>query len=168
MKRFSEIDESVWGGILDRGAGDTKRKEDEINHLNMPEMYEYIKNTYEMIDNTYRIYFNEDDMPPVIGMLVFRKDEKMYSLKLFSPYISGKIRAIRLNSSASETDDEVLKVLLKKFRVEVTPDNQLDITKYNYSVTSPVTRPVTNQLCIDVIDTIIENAKEPLIKKKDE
>jgi hypothetical protein len=103
-------------------------------------------------------------MPPVIGMLVFRKDEKMYSLKLFSPYVSGKIRSIRLNSSTSETDDEVLNVLLKKFRVEVTPDNQLDITKYNYSVTSPV----TNQLCIDVIDTIIENAKEPLIKKKDE
>ena len=160
MKRFSEIDESVWGGILDRGAGDTKRKEDEINHLDMSEMYEYIKNTYEMIDNTYRIYFNEDDEPPVIGMLIFRKDEKMYSLKLFSPYISRNIRAIRLNSSTSEIDDEVLNTLLKKFRVVVTPDNQLDITKYNYSV--------TNQLCIDVIDTIIENAKEPLIKKKDE
>lgn len=160
MKKLSKIDESVWGGILDRGAGNTKRKEDDVNHLDMSEMYEYIKNTYEMIDNKYTIYFNKDDMVPVIGMLIFIKDEKMYSLKLFSPYISGKIRAIRLNSSTSEIDDEVLKTLLKKFRVEVTPDNQLDITKYNYSV--------TNQLCIDVIDTIIENAKEPLIKKKDE
>lgn len=160
MKRFSEIDESVWGGILDRGAGDTKRKEDEINHLNISEMYEYINNTYEMIDDKYSIYFNKDAMPPGIGMLAFRKDGNIYSLKLFSPYISGKIRAIRLNSSTSETDDVVLNALLKKFRVEVTADNQLDITKYNYSV--------TNQLCIDVIDTIIENAKEPLIKKKDE
>ncbi len=160
MRKMSEIDESVWGGILDRGAGDTKRKEDEINHLDMSEMYEYILSKYETTDDKYRIYFEEDDIPPVIGMLVFRKDEKMYSLKLFSPYASGKIRTIRLNSSTSETDDEVLKALLKKFRVEVTADNQLDITKYNYSV--------TNQLCIDVIDTIIENAKEPLIKKKDE
>ena len=164
MRKMSEIDESAWGDMMRRSSGEIIRKEDDINNLDMSEMYEYILSKYETTDNRFRIYFDEDDMPPVIGMLIFRKDEKMYSLKLFSPYISGKIRAIRLNSSTSETDDEVLKVLLKKFRVEVTPDNQLNITKYNYSVTSPV----TNQLCIDVIDTIIENAKEPLIKKKDE
>jgi len=160
MKKFSEIDESVWGGILDRGAGDTKRKEDEINHLDISEMYEYILSKYETTDNKYRIYFETDGVAPEIGMSIFRKDGKMYSLKLFSQHVSEKIRVIRLNSSTLETDDEVLRELFKKSRVEITADNKLDITKYNYSV--------TNQLCIDVIDTIIENAKEPLIKKKDE
>jgi len=33
MKKLSKIDESVWGGMLDRSTGDTVRKEDDITNI---------------------------------------------------------------------------------------------------------------------------------------
>ena len=33
MKKLSKIDESVWGGMLDRSVGDTIRKEDDLTNI---------------------------------------------------------------------------------------------------------------------------------------
>ena len=46
--------ESVWGGILDRGAGDKIRKEDDVDGLDFKEFSDYLKNHYEVqVDNSF-------------------------------------------------------------------------------------------------------------------
>ena len=38
-----KLSESIWGKVLDRGAGETVRKEDDIDHLDINELCEYLK-----------------------------------------------------------------------------------------------------------------------------
>ena len=45
FKKF--IEESIWSGIQDRSSGDTVRKEDDINTLDLNEFYAYIKDQYK-------------------------------------------------------------------------------------------------------------------------
>ena len=45
FKKF--IEESIWSDIQDRSSGDTVRKEDDINILDLNEFYAYIKDQYK-------------------------------------------------------------------------------------------------------------------------
>ena len=45
FKKF--IEESIWSDIQDRSSGDTVRKEDDINNLDLNEFYAYIKDQYK-------------------------------------------------------------------------------------------------------------------------
>ena len=45
FKKF--IEESIWSDIQDRSSGDTVRKEDDINNLDLNEFYTYIKDQYK-------------------------------------------------------------------------------------------------------------------------
>ena len=50
VKSFKEfIGESTWGKMLDRGAGDAVRKEDDVNHFDLGEFYwEYLEKHYHI------------------------------------------------------------------------------------------------------------------------
>ena len=45
------VNESIWSDIQDRSAGETVRKEDDINHLDSEGLYEYLKNIYKELDS---------------------------------------------------------------------------------------------------------------------
>ena len=46
FKKF--IEESIWSDMQDRSTGETVRKEDDINNLDLDEFYTYIKNRYKI------------------------------------------------------------------------------------------------------------------------
>ena len=57
------ITESIWGKVLDRGAGETVRKEDDIDHLDINELCEYLKTIYKTdSDNDISVIEIEDNM----------------------------------------------------------------------------------------------------------
>ena len=47
IKTFSEfINESIWSDMQDRSAGETVRKEDDIDHLDYVEFFTYLTEHY--------------------------------------------------------------------------------------------------------------------------
>ena len=49
-----DVNESIWGGMLDRGSGDKIRKEDDVDGLDFKEFSDYLKNHYEVqVDNSF-------------------------------------------------------------------------------------------------------------------
>ena len=55
------ITESLLGKILDRGAGETVRKEDDINLLDVDEFIEYLKKSYKVLIHDRIIGFYIED-----------------------------------------------------------------------------------------------------------
>ena len=51
MKKLSRIVESTWGDIARRAEGEQIRKEDDINHLDSEDLYEYLKKIYKEFDS---------------------------------------------------------------------------------------------------------------------
>ena len=47
MRKFSILEESIWSDIQDRSTGETERKEDDVNLLDLNEFYKYIKDQYK-------------------------------------------------------------------------------------------------------------------------
>ena len=51
MKKLSNITESVWNDIRRRGIGTDVKREDDVNHLNRNEFYEYLKSKYDKLSH---------------------------------------------------------------------------------------------------------------------
>jgi len=162
MKKFSEISESTWGGILNRGRGDSERKEDDVNLLDRNGLYEYIFSKYETLELKVASPPYKSDTDPngheYFTIPIFMKNFRSYRLN--TSFDNGEITKIQLLSTTKDAED-FMDALRDNFYIWVTSDGRIDIkNKENHGV--------SNQLCMDVIKTIVENAPEPLLKKKEE
>lgn len=72
------IKESIWSDIQDRSSGETVRKEDDIDNLDMDEFYDYLNDHYEpTLESSYKIRLYKDIS--VILVPVFSSDGKHIS-----------------------------------------------------------------------------------------
>ena len=79
MKKLSNISESIWGKVLDRGAGETVRKEDDVNNM-----------TIEDIDRLIRIFIDR--------WIALGRPETRFSLRALSGDF-GRLRSVVENLS---------------------------------------------------------------------
>ena len=87
------INESIWSDIQDRSAGDTVRKEDDINHMDSYEFWEYLRDTY------ISQHPNRDTIDsPIDGAIVMpffmKSDLMMYALWI--EFNNNKIECISI------------------------------------------------------------------------
>ena len=156
----TEINESIWGGILDRGAGNSLRKEDDISHLDRDGLYNYI----------YDVFVQTSEFPqPLKGQT--NPGHEYFAIGLFKSKDTSKIYRLHVNFEGELIDnifinaslaccEEFKDVLLEKFNV--IEDN------FKGLIIQDKDGMTTNQLCIDLIQTIIENTSKPLLKKRGE
>ena len=62
------IKESIWSDIQDRSAGETVRKEDDVDNLDMDEFYDYLNDHYEALENT--VIRKYDDLHAILVPIV--------------------------------------------------------------------------------------------------
>ena len=157
MKKLSKITESIWSDIQDRSAGDTVRKEDDINFLDRDGLCDYIYDLYKQIalrplplksyTSPTRTYFS---------IPIFRTSNIVY--RLTCTFDNDKISNITL--MAIDTDVKDFKqALIDNFDVTIRDNGSLKITDKEGKV--------SNQVCMDLIKTIVENAPEPYLKKRE-
>ena len=157
MKKLSKITESIWSDIQDRSMGKTVRKEDDINIFDCDELYDYIYSLYEQI--------NQDPMPlksqigqrfTYFSIPIFKSGYKAY--RLDCTFENNKISKITLMASVADVKD-FKQSLINNFDVTTRDDGALTITAKDGTV--------SNQVCMDLIKTIVENAPEPYLKKRE-
>ena len=151
------INESIWSDIQDRSMGKTVRKEDDINLLDCDELYDYIYSLYEQI--------NQDSMPlksqivqrfTYFSIPIFKSGYKVY--RIDCTFENNKISKIRLMATDADVKD-FKQSLIDNFDVTIDIDGALTITAKDGTV--------SNQVCMDLIKTIIENAPHPYLKKRE-
>ena len=157
LLKKKHINESIWSDIQDRSAGDTIRKEDDINLFDCDELYDYIYSLYEQI--------NQDSMPSksqivqrftYFSIPIFKSGYKAY--RLDCTFENSKISKITLMASVADVKD-FKQALIDNFDVTTRGDGALSITAKDGTV--------SNQVCMDLIKTIVENAPKPYLKKRE-
>ena len=151
------INESIWSDMQDRSAGITQRKEDDVNLFDCDELYDYIYSLYEQI--------NQDSMPlksqivqrfTYFSIPIFKSGYKVY--RLDCTFENNKISKITLMASVADVKD-FKQSLINNFDVTTRDDGALTITAKDGTV--------SNQVCMDLIKTIVENAPDPYLKKRE-
>ena len=172
MKKLSKILESIWSDLQDRSAGDVVRKEDDISDLKPEEFVDYL---WEIYDDGSDKGFGYKGVHLAKYGIMKSYSSKYIDITIPFDVVDDIIRDYRIvrhlyleiNNITYEyepiaiTDGEDIEELLSKngyaFEKRLPPDS---------SRVYPKKGKTTNQTVINLIDLLITNAKEPMLKRK--
>ena len=163
VKDKNYINESVWGGMLDRSVGDTVRKEDSIlNNMNPGEFVDYLSTIYRTTYNYDDINFNDD----YVSIPVFE----------FHTINGGNYSNLHIQGFGGEKSIDLSLKEIDKFRKKYNPFLQkimdtfsvnIETSKNNWNWSKIDIKPkdggkITNKFYIEVLDFLIDllNEKE--------
>ena len=151
------INESIWSDIQDRSMGKTVRREDDINIFDCDELYDYIFDLYKSIDiYPLPLVSSTSQTHTYFSIPIFKSGYKVY--RIDCTFENNKISKIRLMATDADVKD-FKQSLIDNFDVTINSDGALTITDKDGKV--------SNQVCMDLIKTIIENAPHPYLKKRE-
>ena len=151
------INESIWSDIQDRSMGKTVRKEDDINIFDCDELYDYIFDLYKSIDiYPLPLVSSTSQTHTYFSIPIFKSGYKVY--RIDCTFENNKISKIRLMATDADVKD-FKQSLIDNFDVTIDIDGALTITAKDGTV--------SNQVCMDLIKTIVENAPHPYLKKRE-
>ena len=143
--------------MQDRSAGDTIRKEDDVNLLDRDGLYDYIYGLYKSIDrHPLPLVSSISPVCTYFSIPIFKSNYKVYRLNCI--FDNSKISSITLMANESDVKD-FKQALIDNFDVTTRDSGTLKITDKDGKV--------SNQVCMDLIKTIVENAPEPYLKKRE-
>ena len=141
MRKLSEITESIWSDMQDRSAGETVRKEDDVNLLDSDGLYDCINKHYKRIA-PFAFITNIGGMlsVPIIRGTV-------HICVWYSP--ESKIKTVSIGDGMISQVDGLLNLLYDNFSIK-------EITGL-YWLSPKDGSEITNKFFIDVIDFLLEN-----------
>ena len=151
------INESIWSDMQDRSTGDVVRKEDDINDLDRDGLYDYIFDLYKQIHLHPLPLKSQTSLTyTYISIPIFKLGFSAY--RLACTFDNNKISKIILLANEVNIKD-FKQSLIDNFDVTIRDNGPLLITAKDGTV--------SNQVCMDLIKTIVENAPEPYLKKRE-
>lgn len=174
MRKFSEICESIWSDMQDRGSGDLIKKENDVNLLNFEQMYDYLYNIFDCEDDTITSINNNGTIYGVSVCVVHLGNDSIYDLYIdYKEIMDGDDRVIMIPVEAlekipdrySELEDKYYNLhdeLNKKYHIYDKSD--WDGTSM-YAI-EPKQGDVDNKFFLEVLYFIINNVDKPILKKK--
>ncbi len=150
------VNESIWSDMQDRGTGDKIKEEDSIDRFEKNQLMDYLRDTYEPLGGTFisgvskSIYIPFDKplkktWAEQCVCIVFDDSKKdITKLKLFG---------IDSNKLAD------IKNILNDFYIEYARSGGV-------VTLTPKTGKLTNSICVDVLDKMLEIAQKPYYRKQ--
>ena len=164
------IGESLWGSIRDRVNGDTIRKEDDIDHMNKEQFFEYLKDLYNET-SSFTYYIKAYDAP---------FDEILVPISINDKFNSSTASYIALENP-DDPKNKCVTIDIRSYHrmfwdAEILGENfKLKTVKESYKRQAHIKvypkdgSPVTNTFFIEVIDFLLEHIRDNLsrlIKKQ--
>ena len=150
------IGESIWGDVQRRGMGVQKKKEDEIEHLGFDGLYDLIRDTYKFPRFPLPLKNETKDGHKYFSIGLFKYLYKIYRLTV--SFKDNVIKEVLLFATKKDCE-EFINILCEKFNVDERTSGALSVTSKDGKV--------SNRLCMDVIETVLENSSEPLLTKRE-
>ena len=155
------ITKSIWGKVLDRGAGETIREEDKfVNQMNYDEFFKYIYKVYWPLDNNddYSIdrFIPRDQLNTIVIQIPLENrgtTKQPYILTIKINKNLDKIVSMRISSRLIQQYPDISKHLGDQYIISDT-----------YAI-NHVSGKITNYICLDVIDKLLSMVEYPLFKK---
>ena len=156
------IKESIWSDMQDRSAGETVRKEDNIDHLNYEEFFVYLTEHYQPK--------SKKDIDKIGGRTPIMDTN---TIEIFIPIesIDGWIKTLMIvisKKNNSIVSMETSSTIFDKYvNLEKMLSNNYTINTSEHSskiYITPKKKP-TNQTVVDLIDIFIAVVDNPILKK---
>ena len=149
MKKLSKIDESVWADIYDRSTGETVRKEDDVQNMDVEEFWLYLIKKYK--DQVYNLdkdhFCREYDIDIVISPIK--------EISIYGSYIKDELSRIMVvlkNTGIVRLDNAV------KNLINLSPKNFKWIKRYSDRLDLQLNNgDITNKTYIDLVDLLLNN-----------
>ena len=146
------INESIWSDMQDRSSGETVRKEDDINYLDMLGLLDYIQKKYE---------FNKEIMTlsSSIGIPLFSYGSHIVYLIISFTYSQDRIRDIYSRVIYEPPLKNISSILKQKYLTKISKEKSMSKYVGRHFVlisTKPKKGDMDNRFVIDVIDTYID------------
>ena len=162
----SPMNESIWSDIQDRSAGDTVRKEDDINHLDIDEFIEYLKKSYDVciydpydFNEIHEMYSNEHKS--IIYIPIEKNDENE------TPNMGDRILTITVDlehSGEGSITPNMYVFILYSREIQKTFGDKYIINTSKRTLT-PKDKIINNSVIVDVIDKLLGMVESPILKK---
>ena len=160
------IGESTWGEMRRRSSGNTIRKEDDINLLDFYEFVEYLKNAYEIDDTTG---FFEIGLFPTMGTDIINVSIPIEKKDI---YVEQRYGNRMMSIGYNKSTEELVNIRPNKYVFELYPRelNKVFGDKFEIDHTDFELKPkdgvITNSLCVEVIDKLLDMVERPILTKK--
>ena len=154
MKKLSQITESIWSDMQDRGTGDVFKREDDIDLMDAEKLYQYVISKYRILPGctAYKI-FGTSRMIECAPIIFSENHFNRYVLKyMCSDDVDPKI----LIDKKIGRSKNLLNVLKENFKVEEY--NTFYSFEHNWYSLKPLEdgRRTTNRFYLEVLDTFID------------
>ena len=156
------IKESIWSDMQDRSAGETVRKEDNIDHLDYEEFFVYLTEHYQPKIKKENVK---------IGGRTSIMDTNIVEIFIPIDYIDGNIR--KLIIEMSKKDNSVVSIeasptLFDKYEYlsrMLGSNYTLAVSKFSVNIYIKPKKKPTNKTVVDLIDIFIAVVDNPILKK---
>jgi hypothetical protein len=147
------IKESIWSDIQDRSSGETVRKEDDVNNLDMLGLLDYIQKKYEFDKEVITLSSS-------IGIPLFSYKSSITYLTISYTFSKDRIYDVYSRFMYdSPLKDSVSSMLKQKYLIKKVKENSMskfDHRSFALISTKPKKGDIDNRFVIDVIDTYID------------
>ena len=150
QKPLLTLTESLWADVQNQASGVEKKKEDDIEHLDRDGLFSHILSIYKR-KHAHPLPLKPEDKN-YFSIPLF---ESEFGIRLYSIYVKfnrKKISAITISADPGECD-EFMDVLKERFNVILGGNKGIFITSKEGEV--------TNELCMEVIKTVLEHSSRP-------
>ena len=144
------VNESIWSDIQDRSTGEQIRQEDDVNHFDLYEFYNYLNKDYKY---SQYIWVFLDDKREFISVDYIQEGVKRTNLFLV---IGGNDdKYLELPYSFSENHKDIFEKMSDVFVLELPHQINGDILNVGFIKITPKKGEVTNRFFIDVLEFIL-------------
>ncbi len=161
-----KTNESIWSDMQDRGTGDVVKKEDDIENLDRDGLQELIVDKYELKPkyNSALILSRqtspENEYIKYISLPVFASGGTLYIYRMSIIFKDKTIKSIYIQLSDTLCR-QWCPSLFDKFLIA---ENGIGNGIFIYSKEN---KQVTNRLCMDVIETIVNDSERSALQKRE-
>ena len=143
MRKLSNINENIWGRMLDRGSGETIKKEDDVDNMDPETFKEYLKTLYKpLVDYAFIIYASEAILVPII-----RRDSNS------SAWFTPDKGLITIGDDIANCTPDLLNKLEHIYMID---EHTIKLGKI-YTIAPKDGSEVTNSFFIEVVNFLLKN-----------
>lgn len=166
MRKFSDINESVWGDVRRRADGSQDRKEDNLNNMGREDLYKYMLNHYTssehhplthpnkiatMTDPIITEHITESDKLDVIMVTAYQDEDEGFHYIIYN-HVDSLTPVVEFSIKRS---DDMFDILDEKFSIV-----QNGTKAWNMHICPKDGSNITHTFFLMVLDTILEAANE--------
>ena len=155
IEKKSNVNESIWSDMQERGTGDSVKKEDDVNLMDMDRFADYLRKIYDVKNCSAPI--NSGNKYIILPVLSYQHAYR--SLLLYPEKKRAQVR----RTNYEKWPEGIRDYLDDNYDVEMTLDEKKD---WMYFIFPKNGKEANNRFFISLIDDILAHVDEPLLERK--